>query len=125
MDETGISTVQDPGRGLTTTGQRKVGSVTRWKRGKNIIIVCAAGQYCPPLFIFPRKCLKEMDLLEQATIAQNQGGSLRWITCLSNGWNILYNSQNLVRIEKFYYCWTIIQPTAQFKPMNYVESIIF
>lgn len=58
VDETGISTVQDPGSVLAEKGQKRVGSVTSWERGKNITVVCAlstGGQYVPPMFIFPRQ----------------------------------------------------------------------
>jgi hypothetical protein len=34
MDGTGISAVQDPGFILTPKGQKGVGSVTSWERGK-------------------------------------------------------------------------------------------
>lgn len=57
-DETGISTVQTPGKILATKGQKRVGSITSWERGKNITMLCAvssAGGYIPPMFIFPRK----------------------------------------------------------------------
>jgi hypothetical protein len=58
MDETGISTVQDPGKIIAPKGQKCVGSVTSWERGKNVTVICsmsASGTYIPPLFIFPRK----------------------------------------------------------------------
>ncbi|XP_063911278.1 uncharacterized protein LOC135128298 [Zophobas morio] len=58
MDETGISTVQDPGTIIAEKGQKRVGSVTSYERGKNITVICAvsaAGSYIPPMFIYPRK----------------------------------------------------------------------
>lgn len=57
-DETGISTVQDPGKILAATGQKRVGSIASWERGKYITLLCAmsaTGGYVPPMFIFPRK----------------------------------------------------------------------
>jgi hypothetical protein len=33
-DETGISTVQNPGKILGQNGQKQVGSATSWERGK-------------------------------------------------------------------------------------------
>ncbi|CAH4034246.1 unnamed protein product [Pieris brassicae] len=57
-DETGISRVQTPGKILAAKGQKRVGSITSWERGKNITLLCAmssAGGYNPPMFIFPRK----------------------------------------------------------------------
>lgn len=58
MDETGISTVQDPGLIIAEKGQKSIGSVTSWEWGKNVTVICsmsASGNYIPPLFIFPRK----------------------------------------------------------------------
>jgi len=58
FDETGISTVQKPGRILGPKGVKQVGAATSWERGKNITIACAmsaSGEYIPPMFIFPRK----------------------------------------------------------------------
>ena len=36
VDETGITTVQDPGLILAERGQKRVGSITSWKRGKTL-----------------------------------------------------------------------------------------
>ncbi|KAB0804091.1 hypothetical protein PPYR_01061 [Photinus pyralis] len=57
-DETGISTVQKPGRILAEKGLKQVGYATSWERGKNITVVCAfsaTGIYVPPMFIYGRK----------------------------------------------------------------------
>ena len=57
-DETGITTVQEPGTILATKGKRRVGSVTSWERGKLVTIMCAmsaAGNFVPPMFIYPHK----------------------------------------------------------------------
>lgn len=40
MDETGITTVTDPGNLKASKGQKRVGSVTSWERGKNITVIC-------------------------------------------------------------------------------------
>lgn len=56
--ETGISTVQDPGKILAPKGMKRVGSIKSWERGKNITLLCAmsaSGSFVPPMFIFPRK----------------------------------------------------------------------
>ncbi|CAH2097255.1 unnamed protein product [Euphydryas editha] len=45
-DETGISTVQTPGKILATKGQKKVGSITSWERGKNITLYCTLLSTC-------------------------------------------------------------------------------
>ena len=82
MDETGISTVQKPGKILAPQGQKQVGGITSWERGKNITVVCtmsASGGYVPPMFIFPRK---RMSLLLQ------RGGPPGAIyKCSHNGWS--------------------------------------
>ncbi|KAG7294875.1 hypothetical protein JYU34_002823 [Plutella xylostella] len=80
-DETGISTVQTPGKILAAKGQKRVGSITSWERGKNITLLCAmssAGGYIPPMFIFPRK--RMTPLLEK----DGPAGAL--YKCSDNGW---------------------------------------
>jgi hypothetical protein len=82
MDETGISTVQDPGKIIAPKGQKCVGSVTSWERGKNVTVICsmsASGTYIPPLFIFPRKRMcyqlqKKMVLQVRCTNVQKTDG---------------------------------------------------
>lgn len=57
-DETGITTVTEPGNIVATKGKRRVGSVTSWERGKLVTVMCsisAAGSYIPPMFIYPRQ----------------------------------------------------------------------
>ncbi|KAJ3619091.1 hypothetical protein MTP99_005878 [Tenebrio molitor] len=57
-DETGISTVQKPGKILAQKGVKQVGFATSWERGRNITVVCAfsaSGIYVPPMFIYGRK----------------------------------------------------------------------
>lgn len=80
-DETGISTVQDPGKILAPKGEKRVGSITSWERGKNITVLCtmsAAGSYIPPMFIFPRK--RHSPLLEK----DGPAGAI--YRCSDNGW---------------------------------------
>ncbi|KAF2899588.1 hypothetical protein ILUMI_06588 [Ignelater luminosus] len=51
MDETGVSTVREPEKILAKTGQKRVGTVTSWERGKTVTVVCAmnsASVYVPP-----------------------------------------------------------------------------
>ncbi|XP_046399922.1 uncharacterized protein LOC124166435 [Ischnura elegans] len=82
MDETGISSVQKPGHILAPKGQKQVGGVTSWERGRNITVVCAfsaSGQYVPPMFIFPRK--RMTPLLEHG----GPPGSI--YGCFHNGWS--------------------------------------
>lgn len=58
VDESGYTIVQKPHKVLAKSGKKNVGQITSGERGKNITTVCcvsAAGQYVPPMFIFPRK----------------------------------------------------------------------
>ena len=58
MDETGISTVQKPGKVIASKGEREVGKVTSAERGTLVTLICAfnaAGVFVPPMYIFPRK----------------------------------------------------------------------
>ena len=58
MDETGLTTVQKPGKILASKGTRQVGKVTSAERGALVTLVCAcnaAGVFMPPMYIFPRK----------------------------------------------------------------------
>ena len=62
-DETGITTVQKPGKILGPKGQKQIGAAVSWERGKNVTVNCAfsaSGNYIPPLFIFPRKRLSPL-----------------------------------------------------------------
>jgi hypothetical protein len=80
-DETGISTVQDPGKILAPKGQKRVGSLTSWERGKNITVMCtmsAAGSFIPPMFIFPRK--------RHSTLLEKDGPAGAIYRCSENGW---------------------------------------
>lgn len=80
-DETGITTVTDPGKVLAEKGQRRVGSVTSGERGSNITVMCAmsaAGNFIPPMFIFARQ--RMTPLLEK----DGPAGAL--YTNSKNGW---------------------------------------
>ena len=87
-DETGVSTVQDPGKILATKGQKRVGFATSGERGRNITVMCAinaAGGYIPPMFIFPRKRL--------TPLLEKDGPAEALYKCTNNGWideNIFY-----------------------------------
>ncbi|XP_043215542.1 uncharacterized protein LOC122378496 [Amphibalanus amphitrite] len=57
MDETGISTVQTPGKIVASKGVKRVGKITSAERGKLVTVLCAAnaaGGYLPPLLVFGR-----------------------------------------------------------------------
>lgn len=58
IDETGITTVQETEKVLATKGQKRVGSLTSWERGRTITVICcmsAVGNFIPPMIIYPRK----------------------------------------------------------------------
>jgi pantoate kinase len=60
MDESGIQTVQNPGRVIGKRGKKQIGSVTSGERGVTTTVVCrnsAAGVYIAPMIIFKRKRL--------------------------------------------------------------------
>ena len=81
MDETGVSTVQKPGKIIATKGARQVAKVTIGEHGVNVIAICAmnaAGNYLPPVFIFPRK--RMIDILMANAPPDAKGFSS------SNGW---------------------------------------
>lgn len=80
-DETGISTVQDPGKILAPKGMKRVGSITSWERGKNITLLCtmsAVGGFVPPMFIFPRKRMTPQ--------LEKDGPAGAIYKCSDNGW---------------------------------------
>ncbi|XP_065672252.1 uncharacterized protein LOC136090071 [Hydra vulgaris] len=82
MDETGISTVQKPGKILAPKGQHQVGSVTSWEWGRNITVVCAvsaSGGFIPPMFIYlwKRMCPQ----------LERRGPPGAIYTCSHNGWS--------------------------------------
>lgn len=68
VDESGISTVQNPPKIFASTGKKQVGTIAGAERGIHITVVCCTnplGSYIPPAFIFPRKNWK-VELLEGA-----------------------------------------------------------
>lgn len=81
MDETGIKTVQDPGKIIGAKGQKRIGSVTSWERGKKNTVICAmsaSASFIPPLFVFPRKRM-DMKLTKH-------GPPEAVYKCTKNGW---------------------------------------
>ncbi|KAJ4447655.1 uncharacterized protein [Periplaneta americana] len=57
LDETGLTTVQKPGKVVSPCGQKQVGKITSAERG-TLVTVCAiigsTGKAVPPFFVFPR-----------------------------------------------------------------------
>lgn len=80
-DETGITTVQDPGTILASKGKKRVGSVTSWERGKLVTVMCAmsaSGSFVPPMFIFPRQ--------RMSPLLQKDGPACAIYECSKKGW---------------------------------------
>jgi hypothetical protein len=81
VDETEISSVQDPGKVVAEKGQQRVGSITSGERGKTVTAVCAVnatGIYVPPMLIYPRQ--RHSSALE----ADGPRGTV--YRCSKNGW---------------------------------------
>ncbi|KAJ8941867.1 hypothetical protein NQ314_010261 [Rhamnusium bicolor] len=61
VDETGITTVQQPPKILAPKGVKQIGGMTSAERGVLVTVICcinAAGNTVPPLFVFPRANFK-------------------------------------------------------------------
>lgn len=96
IDETGISTVQRPGRILAPKGMKQVGFATSWERGKNITVVCGfstSGIYVPPMFIYARKRmnlqLQKGTYLDLYILVLTKDGLPKNFSC--NTWSISKN----------------------------------
>ena len=62
VDETGLTTVQNPRNVVTGIGTRNVGAVTLGERGElvtSVYTICASGGVLPPMLIFPRVSYRE------------------------------------------------------------------
>ncbi|XP_064639786.1 uncharacterized protein LOC135495254 [Lineus longissimus] len=82
-DESGFTIVHRPEKILARKGKRAVGMLTSAEKGKTITFlpaVSAVGHYIPPLFVFPRKRMKQ-ELLEHAPEGSIGRANLSgWIT---------------------------------------------
>ena len=81
MDESGLTSVQRPGRVISLKGKKQVGGMTSGERGQTTSVVCcvsASGRYIPPMVIFKRKRMP--DVLKEGA----PPGSL--ITSNDSGW---------------------------------------
>lgn len=62
LDETGITTVQNPGKVIAEKGKKQIGAITSAERGTLVtmcLAVSAVGNAIPPMFIFPRVNYKD------------------------------------------------------------------
>jgi hypothetical protein len=109
VNETGISTVQNPGRVVGPKEQKLVGAVISWERGKKVAAVCsisASANHIPPMLICPRKPmslqLQWNGRVGASILVLKMGGLLR--NC-SLGSFITNSSPNLQGISLYYYYW--------------------
>lgn len=80
-DETGVTTVQKPGKVFAEKGAKRVGGVTSGERGSLVTMltaVNAVGHAIPPMFIFPRVNFKDY-MLAGAPVGSVGG-------CSTSGW---------------------------------------
>ena len=62
MDETGISTVHEPGKIVASKGAKQVSKITSGERGSIVTVICAmsaSGTHLPPMLVLPRKRMVE------------------------------------------------------------------
>nr|CAH7744864.1 unnamed protein product [Callosobruchus chinensis] len=82
MDETGVTVVQKKyPKVYGPKGAKKVGAVISVERGRTItgvFVVSAAGNYCPPMLIYPRK--------RMSPALQRNGSIGALYACSKNGW---------------------------------------
>lgn len=81
MDETGLSTVQKPGKILAPKVKRQIGKMTSGEICQITTVICAigaSGSYVPPVFVFVRKRMN--DLLMTSSPAGSIG------VCSNTGW---------------------------------------
>lgn len=105
VDESGITTVQKPGRVFGKIGKRQIGSLTSGERGFTTTVVCsmtAGGNYVPPMIIFRRKRIIES--LEASKWIMNQAGWTR--NSSSSGWRTLYLMLAAPKTNMF--CWFLM-----------------
>lgn len=82
-DKTRTTTVQRPSRIYAKSGQKRVGFLTSWERGRTTTAMCvfsASGVYVPPMFIF---CRKRMS----SNLKKNGPPGASYM-CSDNGWMI-------------------------------------
>ncbi|XP_067944474.1 uncharacterized protein [Watersipora subatra] len=62
LDETGVTTVQNPGKVISVMGKKQVGATASQERGELVTMCCAVnaiGNSLPPFYIFPRVNMKQ------------------------------------------------------------------
>lgn len=82
LDESGVTTVQNPGKVIAPKGAKHVGQVTSAERGELVTICCtmnAVGNAIPPYFVFPRVKFVEMMLNGAPTGSKGATTSSGWM----------------------------------------------
>lgn len=100
-DETGITTVQNPGKILAEKGQKRVGFITSAERGRTTTVMCcisASGTYIPPLFIYARKRMKPE--------LKKNGPPSAVYCCSDNGW-----INERIFLEWLQHFYNVVKPT--------------
>ena len=84
VDETGITTVQTPGKILARKGSKQVGRVVSAERGSTTTVLCAMsadGCYVPPVFLFKRKNMNDRLLKNCPPGSVGFPSPTGWIDC--------------------------------------------
>nr|CAI5833928.1 unnamed protein product [Callosobruchus analis] len=82
VDETGVTTVQKPGRAVARRGTRQVGALTFGERGTLVTLAFAAnalGNPIPPMFVFPRTRYQEHFIRDGPVGSVGTGNPSGWM----------------------------------------------
>ena len=82
VDETGCTTVQNPGKVVTERGKKQVGSSTSAEQGELVTVeycVNAVGNVIPPLLVFPRVHFRDHFLNGAPTGAIGRASRSGWM----------------------------------------------
>lgn len=83
VDETGVMAVQKPKKIVAARGKKQVGAITSAERGTLVTLACAinaAGNFIPPMFVFPRMRYTELFLRGGPEDSIGSGNSSGWMT---------------------------------------------
>lgn len=83
IDETGVTTVQKPKKIVAARGQKQIGAITSAERGTLVTLACAsnaAGNFIPPMFVFPRLKYSEIFIRGGPPDCIGAGNSSGWMT---------------------------------------------
>lgn len=82
VDETGVTTVQVPGKILAEKGKKQIGKITSGERGVLVTLCCAInaiGNSLPPFFVFPRKRFKDLMLVNAPAGSAGGASTSGWM----------------------------------------------